>query len=118
MIAAFANLFLDPVLMFQCKLGVAGAALATVYSQYLALFTYFAFIVRNIQDEKMRFPIFSRRLDMNRGTLVESYKGKKVNLLKSILFANGAMLMRTISLMVKHFFTYIYDLTIILIKKS
>ena len=48
------NLILDPVLIFKCNLGIAGAALATVISQYIS-FVLLVFMTRRGGNIQIRF---------------------------------------------------------------
>ena len=52
-IGAVANLLLDPVFIFVLGMGVRGAAVATVLSQYLSL----AFVIRFLKSSRNEFPV-------------------------------------------------------------
>ncbi|TVL40420.1 MATE family efflux transporter [Brachyspira hyodysenteriae] len=54
---AIVNTILDPLFIFVFKMGIAGAALATVIGQYVSFFIAFAYIFKfkNIQFEKQSF---------------------------------------------------------------
>ncbi|CAM9220196.1 unnamed protein product [Phaeothamnion confervicola] len=115
-VAALANLVLDPVLMFGCGWGVAGAAAATAAAQYLAVLTYAALLVRRVKQGKMSLPALvpagagaaaaaeaaaaSAAASLrSRAAAVAASARKTVPLLRTIVSANAAMLMRTVSLM-------------------
>jgi hypothetical protein len=91
--------------------GVAGAAAATVASQYLALAIYAAFLIKNVRNGTMHLPALKSLLLKNKAkqesgtaateqTTVAAEAPKALPLLKMVLFANAAMLLRTVSLMV------------------
>jgi hypothetical protein len=89
--------------------GVAGAAAATVASQYLALAIYAAFLVKNVRNGTMHLPALKRLLLQSKAKqesgaatkqTVAAEAPKALPLLKMVLFANAAMLLRTVSLMV------------------
>ena len=58
---AVINLILDPVLIFKCNLGIAGAALATVISQYIS-FVLLIFMIRRGGNIRIRFRNFKPSL--------------------------------------------------------
>lgn len=58
---AVINLILDPVLIFECNLGIAGAALATVISQYIS-FILLLFMIRRGGNIRIRFRNFKPSL--------------------------------------------------------
>lgn len=55
------NIILDPVLIFQCNLGIAGAALATVISQYIS-FVLLIFMTRRGANIQIRLSNFKPSL--------------------------------------------------------
>ncbi|KAG5183211.1 mate-domain-containing protein [Tribonema minus] len=108
LLAAVANLILDPILMFKCGLGVRGAAQATVCAQYLALATYAGFIARDVRAGRMRLPALAKALGRKEEPAPGGAGGgegraggapRGLELLRVVLFANAAMLVRTVSLM-------------------
>ena len=108
LIAATANLALDPLLMFSYRMGVAGAAAATVASQYLAVVVYAALLMRNVSRGTMRFPVLQKLLSkraggQRRAETTDDASAAAIQplaLLKTVVSANAAMLLRTVSLMV------------------
>ncbi|MDE7284446.1 MAG: MATE family efflux transporter [Lachnospiraceae bacterium] len=58
---AVLNIILDPVLIFKCNLGIAGAALATVISQYIS-FVLLIFMTRRGGNIQIRFGNFKPSL--------------------------------------------------------
>jgi hypothetical protein len=97
--------------MFDCSVrllqGVAGAAAATVASQYFALAIYAAFLVKNVRSGTMHLPALKRLVLKSKAkqesAAIEQTSAqapKALPLLKMVLFANAAMLLRTVSLMV------------------
>ena len=67
---AVLNVFLDPVLMFGCNMGVKGAAIATVFSQMASAMIAIGFLVKHRDGVRLRLKYV--RLDRKR--LGESMK--------------------------------------------
>ncbi|CAN0334337.1 unnamed protein product, partial [Ectocarpus sp. 4 AP-2014] len=124
--AAVTNILLDPVLMFTLSMGVAGAAGATAFAQYLAVAIYGAMLWRGAREGRMAVPFFGagggRRRDGGgeaaaaeaaaaEGAAAEEAAAATAataagtsapaawSLLVTVISANAAMLLRTTSLM-------------------
>ncbi|CAN0370553.1 unnamed protein product, partial [Ectocarpus sp. 13 AM-2016] len=105
--AAFTNILLDPVFMFTLSMGVAGAAGATAFAQYLAVAIYGALLWRGAMEGRMAVPFFRaggrRRRDGGGGAAAATAAGTSPpaawSLLVTVISANAAMLLRTTSLM-------------------
>lgn len=48
------NIILDPILIFGCGMGVEGAAAATAFSNYLALFFFIVYLIRTEKAASLR----------------------------------------------------------------
>jgi putative MATE family efflux protein len=83
-VAAAANLFLDPLLMFPLGMGMAGAAVATAISQFVAAGVY-------------GWRIFKRRLLPQPSDTIKINKAKVI---RSIIGANMAMIAKQGSMLV------------------
>lgn len=57
--AAVANIILDPIFMFALSMGVAGAAGATAFAQYLAVALYGGMLWRGARAGRMAVPFFA-----------------------------------------------------------
>ncbi|CAM9971183.1 unnamed protein product [Ectocarpus sp. 12 AP-2014] len=101
--AAFTNILLDPVFMFTLSMGVAGAAGATAFAQYLAVVIYGALLWRGAMEGRMAVPFFGaggrRRRDGAGGAAAGTSAPAAWSLLVTVISANAAMLLRTTSLM-------------------
>ncbi|CAM9802411.1 unnamed protein product [Chrysoparadoxa australica] len=100
--AAIANFVLDPILMFGMGYGLAGAAAATVISQYFALTIYLGFVLRRYKSGgRMSLPILQSAGNFTSVSIggIRRYMSAAVPLLKRIVFANTAMLLRTFSIL-------------------
>eukprot|EP00904_Undaria_pinnatifida_P001362 jgi/Undpi1/11226/HiC_scaffold_30.g13524.m1 len=104
--AAAANVVMDPIFMFALSMGIAGAAGATAFAQYLAVATYGVMLWRGARGGSMVVPfLFSRRQREEKKTAAASIgDGSKAAikawpLLVTVISANAAMLLRTTSLM-------------------
>ncbi|CBJ31784.1 conserved unknown protein [Ectocarpus siliculosus] len=106
--AAFTNILLDPVFMFTLSMGVAGAAGATAFAQYLAVAIYGAMLWRGAREGRMAVPFFGargkrRREGGGQAAAAAAAAGTSApaawSLLVTVISANAAMLLRTTSLM-------------------
>ncbi len=68
MIGAISNIILDPIFIFAFRMGVKGAALATIISQFISFTTVVSFLVS--KNSKLRL----RGLGFNPGLIWESVK--------------------------------------------
>ena len=99
--AAAANVVMDPIFMFALSMGIAGAAGATAFAQYLAVATYGVMLWRGARGGSMVVPfLFSRRQREEKKTAAASIgDGSKAAikawpLLVTVISANAAMLLR------------------------
>ncbi|CAM9180106.1 unnamed protein product [Discosporangium mesarthrocarpum] len=103
--AAAANTVMDPLFMFTAGMGVAGAAGATAASQYLTVVLYGVMLWRGAQRGDMCVPFFPRKDSQASKEGKEDSRGpsgggiKALTLLGTVVSANAAMLLRTISVM-------------------
>ncbi|CEM03282.1 unnamed protein product [Vitrella brassicaformis CCMP3155] len=87
LLAAVVNLILDPIMIFSCQWGTAGAAAATAVAQYAAALTYAVLFYRRRESMRLKVP---------------SLQGlsSAVTTLRRYLSASSAMLVRSFSLLV------------------
>ncbi|CAM9887320.1 unnamed protein product [Choristocarpus tenellus] len=97
--AAVANSILDPILMFPARMGIAGAAGATAMAQYLAASIYGTMLWRGARRGTMCVPFFFQKSRRTRRPKDDGESVRALALLGTILSANAAMLLRTVSLM-------------------
>lgn len=105
--AAAANIILDPLFMFTLSMGIAGAAGATAFAQYLAVAVYAAKLWRGARSGRMSVAFVAKKKgsDTAGGNgasvagsgVATSGKGSRVKawpLLVTVISANAAMLLR------------------------
>lgn len=99
--AAVANVVIDPIFMFSLSMGIAGAAGATAFAQYLAVAIYGAMLWKGARDGKLMVPfLFSQRQRVENALAVTASGGDTPALMKpwpllvAVISANAAMLLR------------------------
>jgi putative MATE family efflux protein len=97
--AALINLILDPILIFSLGMGVKGAAAATVCAQYVALGCYWFRLIRRAKDGRIYVPFLSDDCSVGFEKAPSKSLARALPLLRIIIGANAAMLIRTLSLM-------------------
>eukprot|EP00904_Undaria_pinnatifida_P012887 jgi/Undpi1/8729/HiC_scaffold_25.g11193.m1 len=104
--AAAANVTMDPIFMFALSMGMAGAAGATAFAQYLAVAVYGVMLWRGARGGGMMVPFFfsrrQRREKKTAAAIVEDdYKAtmKAWPLLVTVISTNAAMMFKTTSVM-------------------
>ena len=99
--AAAANVTMDPIFMFALSMGMAGAAGATAFAQYLAVAVYGVMLWRGARGGGMMVPFFfsrrQRREKKTAAAIVEDdYKAtmKAWPLLVTVISTNAAMMFK------------------------
>lgn len=95
LIGAIANVILDPIFIFVFKMGIAGAALATILSQLLSLAWTFRYFLGNKSHLKIRvhhlrpnFPLIGRIMAIGAPSFLMQLAGTIVGILLNVIL-NG-----------------------------
>lgn len=65
-ISALVNIILDPILIFTFKMGIAGAAVATIFSQFVSM----VLVIRHFTSEKSKLKLQRKHLKLDKSIVI------------------------------------------------
>lgn len=85
-IGAACNIILDPIFIFILKLGVKGAAIATIISQFISLLFVLAFFISKKSSYILKISHFNPDLKISREIIAVGFPSFILQILSSVIF--------------------------------
>ncbi len=86
LIGALSNIVLDPIFIFVLKMGVRGAAIATIISQFISVIFVISFFASNKSIYKLKLKLFRLRFPISKEIISVGFPSFALQIVGSLVF--------------------------------